>query len=121
MRRNRVTQKDILFLSVSMFVMVTVWVGFSLYHTWATSTISEDLQMQIIPIDPNFDTATIHTLEERENINPLFERTAQPEVASESAIIISPTPVASPSAQPTTTPTVVPTAEPEAEPEPTGL
>jgi len=102
MRRNRVTEKDILFLSISMFVMVCLWTGFNLFHAWVTSKISVDLQAQIAPIDPNFDTDTLHTLKTRDTIVPLFESSpritpVEPE-ASQSAIIApSPEPSLSPS------------------------
>lgn len=88
MRKNKVTQKDILSLSISMFILVVAWIGFNIYHTFATSTISTDLQMQITPISPNFDTDTIHKLKQRTKIDPLFESTQ----ASPSAPI-NPTPI----------------------------
>jgi len=99
MRKNRVTQRDILFLSLSLFILVTVWVAFNLYHAWVTSTISSDLQIQIIPIEPNFDTDTLHTLESRKKIVPLFS--SPTEQASESATI-SPIPTPSLAPQPPT-------------------
>ena len=75
MRSKRVTQKDILFLSISFFVIVALWVGSNLYHAYVTTTISEDLQMQIIPIDGTFDTQTIDTIRQRKKVLPLFDAT----------------------------------------------
>lgn len=98
MSRKSITQKDVLFLSISMFVIVALWVGFNIYHAWATSTISEDLQMQIIPIEASFDTDTLNNLKTREKIEPLIELSAQ----------VS----ASPAAEETTTITPTPTEEP---------
>ena len=66
-------QKDILFLFISTFILVVAWIGFNIYHKWATSTISADLQVQIKPIDPNFDTQTIEKLKTREQITPVYE------------------------------------------------
>ena len=68
MRKNKVTQRDILFVSVSMFAIVALWIGFNLYHSWVASTISEDLQIQIIPIAPKFDTQTLNDLKSRKKI-----------------------------------------------------
>lgn len=75
MRSSRITQKDVLFLSISFFVIIVAWIAFSLYHTYVTTTISEDLFLQITPINPKFDTATIKTLKSRQKIAPLFELT----------------------------------------------
>ena len=108
MRKKHITQLDILFLSVSLFVIVTMWIGFNLYHAWVTSTITEDLQVQIIPIAPKFDLVTLDKLKTREKIEPFFElgtiSTASPaatptpiveEVAEEEEEIldVAPTPI----------------------------
>ena len=81
MRSSRITQKDILFLSASFFAIVVAWIAFNLYHTYVTTTISEDLQMQIIPIGPKFDTETIDALKSREKINPLFQLSSDEEAS----------------------------------------
>ena len=103
-----------------MFVMVFVWIGFNIYHAWATSTISADLALQIVPIKPNFDINTIHVLKNRNSIAPLFDSatpvTETPE-ASPAATILLPalpiSPAASLSAEPSTlTPTINPTIQP---------
>src|ERR1041385_6278665 len=73
MRKKYITQTDILFLSISFFMIVFLWIGFNLYHAYATSTISKDLQMQIVPIAPKFDTATLDKLKTRQQIVPLLE------------------------------------------------
>ena len=77
-------QKDILFILISSFVVVVAWIGFNLYHIWATSTVSETIQMQLTPIDPVFDPAVIQQVKTREQIEPLFEKQTQPTVASAS-------------------------------------
>lgn len=66
-------QKDILYISISSFVLVLLWIGFSLYHAHVDSTITPTLQLQIEPIDPRFDTATIQELKERGGVVPVFE------------------------------------------------
>lgn len=78
MKKSR-AQKDILYISISSFVLVVLWIGFNLYHAHATSTIAPDLKLQIAPINPRFDTAIINKLKTREKIAPLYEaRDASP-------------------------------------------
>lgn len=76
-------QKEVLFLLVLLFIGVVGWVAFSLYHTWQTSTISNDLQVQIEPIPANFDTAVIQKLQQRTQITPAD--TIQGQVAAPSS------------------------------------
>ncbi|SRR6266581_3100847 len=89
MKNNKVTQKDVLYFTISLFLLVVAWIGFNLYHIWATSTINADLQMQIKPIDPSFDTVTIQNLKTREKIVPVNEITGTQQTISPS---VSPTP-----------------------------
>jgi hypothetical protein len=98
MRSKRVTEKDLLVLSISIFVVVVLWIGFNIYHAWATSTISEDLQLQIIPIEGKFDTQTLNKLKTRKKIEPIFELSGQsfqnpatPSAQISPTITISPT------------------------------
>jgi hypothetical protein len=66
-------QKDILFILISSFIVVVAWIGFNIYHIWATSTVSQNLQLELTPISPEFDQQTMQQLKTRENIQPLFE------------------------------------------------
>lgn len=66
-------RREILFLIISTFILVVVWVGFSVYHNAVTSTISQALSIQITPISPTFDMQTFEKLKEREKVSPLFE------------------------------------------------
>lgn len=99
---------DILFILISSFIVVVAWIGFNLYHIFITSTISEEVQVRLTPIDGTFDTATIQSLKARQQINPAFERQV---TASQSA----PTPSGEPSiAEPSV---ITPSIEaPETEP-----
>jgi hypothetical protein len=107
-------QKDILFVLISSFILVVLWIGFNIYHIWVTSTISEDLQLKLTPIVGSFDTATIQKLKNRVQIEPAYERQASaktetisptptlpitPEAATTSASIIAPEPTISRSGQ----------------------
>jgi hypothetical protein len=88
MKKNK-AQKDILYIAISSFILVVLWIGFNLYHAHATSTIEPVLQLQIKPIDPSFDTAVIQKLKSRQNIQPVYELNNASSTAS-----ISPTPTA---------------------------
>jgi len=71
-------QKDIILLVVPLFFLVLVWIIFSVYHNSVSSTVSESLNIQIMPIDGRFDENTINELKERENLLPIFEATSSP-------------------------------------------
>lgn len=75
MKTKIITQRDILLLAFSFFIVVFAWIGFNLYHIWATSTISEDLQKQVKPISGTFDTQTINELKNRQQVEPVFTTT----------------------------------------------
>ena len=88
-------QKDILFIIVSAFFVIIAWIAFEIYHNSVTSTISEKLTSQVIPIKAEFDSKTIENIRSREKIEPLYR-------ASEE---LTPAPSASP------TPTLKPLEE----------
>lgn len=66
-------RKDILIILVLLFVFVVAWVGGSIYHSIATSTISKTTNQDISPINPTFDIKTVSRLKLRLKINPSFE------------------------------------------------
>lgn len=90
-------QNDILFITVSSFLLVIMYIGFSIYDNSVTSTIPDDANIQIIPISQTFDEKTISDLKKRINVTPIFQ-VGQP----------TPTPIATATATPTSTP--IPTA-----------
>src|SRR3954465_4370351 len=71
MKKKGITRKDILSFSILTFVVVCAWIGFTIYHTIVTSTITEDLQMAISPITPSFDMDTLKQLKTRQRIEPI--------------------------------------------------
>lgn len=73
-KKKRNIRLDILFVLISSFIVVVAWVSFNLYHIWVTSTVGEEIQMQLTPIDPQFDPTTIQQLRTREQVNPLFDK-----------------------------------------------
>lgn len=64
--------KEVLFIAISSFLLTIIWVVSNVYHAYATSTIDELLQVQIIPIPAEFDEATIARMKQREKIAPDF-------------------------------------------------
>jgi hypothetical protein len=78
-------QRDILMIIVPLFILTVLWVMFTIYHNYTTSTIQDPLSIQIIPIDGNFDTKTLDKLKQRQNIQPDYEATV-------SSVDLSPTP-----------------------------
>jgi len=98
-KRNNM-QKDILFIFISSFIVVVAWIGFNLYHIWATSTVTPDLQLELTPISPVFDPTTMQQLTTRENIEPLFESQKNPNTLSPTPIVNTPVPSQNPLVSP---------------------
>jgi hypothetical protein len=57
--------KNILYLSIFTFIVILSWIAFGVYHNHTTTTISNDAQILITPIEPNFDNATIDRIRQR--------------------------------------------------------
>jgi|SRR5579872_4779961 len=85
------TQRDLVILLFITFIAVAVWVGINVYHNLNSSTIDQQLNIQVAPISGQFDTTTLNNLKNRQDVQPLYD-----------AITVTPTP----SISPTTTPTV---------------
>lgn len=121
MKGHKVTQKDILYLTASLFFIVIVWVASNIYHAAVTSQISENLQMQIIPIEATFDTETIQKLKTRREISPNFETTTPTQASPPAAIIPTAEPITTitPTEGPLPTEAILPTETPLPTEEPT--
>lgn len=78
-------QKDIIILLVPAAIVILIWVVFSIYHNSVASTIPPVLNIQISPINPIFDTATISKLKQREKVTPIYEMTPSGSPAPESS------------------------------------
>ena len=72
MKKHR-AQKDILYISISIFVVAVAWIASNIYHSYTTSQISQEIQLQLDPIDPTFDQATIDKLKTRKKVVPVYE------------------------------------------------
>lgn len=93
-------QKDLLLLVGSFFFLVLLYIGFSIYHNSVSSTIPEELNVQIVPISPVFDEKTISDLKKRTNVTPIYQISGQ---------AASPTPTPLPSQSPTASNAASPT------------
>ena len=92
-------KNDVLMILVPSLIFVLAWIGFSLIHNIATSTISETLDTQITAITPSFNTNTIAALKQRKNVAPIYQITVPIE-----NIVVPATPSAT---TPTPTPTTI--------------
>ncbi|MBI2613850.1 MAG: hypothetical protein HYW62_03680 [Candidatus Levybacteria bacterium] len=66
-------RKDFLIILVLLFIFVIAWIAGNIYHSIATSTISNTTNQDISPISPAFDTKTVDKLRQRQKVNPVFE------------------------------------------------
>jgi hypothetical protein len=101
MKKNK-AQKDILYISISSFILVVLWIAFNLYHAYVTSTITPELQSQIQQINPNFDLETVQKLKTRQRVNPAYEFNPASNEAT-----ITPEPAVEAVPGPATTPTII--------------
>jgi len=94
-------KNDILILLIPSFLIVMFWVGFNIYHNYITSTIPEELSIQITPISPDFDTKTIENIKKRNSVEPFYGATpsAQTENNNVSAQVQEEIPISTPSGE----------------------
>ena len=71
-------KNDFMFLLIAIFVLVFAWIIFNIYHMTVSSTMSESQVVQIIPINPDFDTSTIEKLKKRSKVIPILEAPSNP-------------------------------------------
>ena len=83
-------KQDLLLILIPTFICVVAWIGFNIYHSAVTSTISPQEISQIAPINPDFDTKTITELKKRERVEPVLMATPS------STILPTPTPISPP-------------------------
>lgn len=111
--------KEIVLILSFAFILIVCWIGFNIYHSRITSTISESENVRILPINPNFDTNTIDKLKQRQKVPASFESIKETvknettifpsaqESTNSSQFLPSPTPIIiTPSESPTATPTI---------------
>lgn len=91
-------RKDILIILIPSLIVVILWVVFSVFHNYINSTIPNDINMQILSINPDFDTDTISKIKSRSVVDPIytFEQTSIKEAS------LDETPSPTPSIKPPT-------------------
>ncbi len=93
-------QKEIVRIVISIFILVVIYIGFSIYHNSVTSTITDALSIQIQPIAGSFDAQALDSIKKRVNIQPSLQNQIQPSISPK--LSTTPTPQASiPSPTPT--------------------
>lgn len=85
-------QQEVLFLLGSAVIIVFVWIAFTIIHNSLTSTISENINQIIVPIDPTFDAKTVDLMTKRSQIIPLYK--IQP--PTQNSIVVSSSPQSQP-------------------------
>jgi len=80
-------KQEILTILIPTFICIIAWIGFNIYHSAVTSTITSEESIQILPISATFNTNVIEELKKRERVEPFFKN------SSNSAVILrTPTP-----------------------------
>lgn len=102
-------QKDFLIILIPAFIITILWVTFSIYHNYSTSTITDPLTIQIIPISGSFDTNAISKIKSRQSVNPLFDSQIQGDIISPTPTPIEPIPTGENGLSPTPTSSITPT------------
>lgn len=80
-------RKDVLLLLLSGFIVIIAWVGFSIYRSFITSTITEPVEQQVRFIPGNFDMASIEKLKSRKKTQVDFS-SLKTQAASNAANIV---------------------------------
>ena len=116
-------QKDFLIILIPALILTILWVVFSIYHNYVTSTIKDPLTFQTIPIDGKFDKLTIENIKTRQRVDPLYELLTLPSTDSstndEEIIDTQETTTTTEEITPTPTDTQEPTPSPTEEITPT--
>lgn len=61
--------KGLLYIAILTTAVMASWVGFSIYHGLATSTINTATSIKITPIPAKFDTQTIDMLKTKKTVD----------------------------------------------------
>ena len=70
-------RRDMLLLSIFTLVTTAGWIIFDVYHSFVTSTISEEVEQQIAPITHTFEQSVIDRIKNRLPIEPLTVETIE--------------------------------------------
>lgn len=70
-------QSDFLFIIIPSFVVILLWIVFTIFRSATSSTISETHSLLIQPISPNLDVSVITQLNKRKKISPNLDEVIQ--------------------------------------------
>lgn len=76
--------RSLLYLAILTAITVAAWVGFSVYHSYSTSTIDDATSIIITPIPGEFDKEVIESIKNKRKVEVDL---------NEQKIVISPTPI----------------------------
>jgi hypothetical protein len=68
-----IKEKNLIYLLISSTIVTIAWISFTLYHAISASTIDEHLGIQIQPIPPQFNPASIQRIIQRSETPPTYE------------------------------------------------
>jgi hypothetical protein len=72
-------RRDILTILIPSLIIVVLWVLFSIYDNFVSSTIPNTVSAQIQSITPNFDQQAIDSINKRNAISPIYSVSAKKE------------------------------------------
>ncbi len=105
--------KNLVYIAVFTLFVSSLWVGLSIYHNFSSTTISKDLDIQIVPIADSFDMSAVNILKKKQLIEVNLAQTVSSPSAkitpSPAANIITPSPQAKLTPALTATPSISPT------------
>jgi hypothetical protein len=101
---NSKRQNDIFYILVPSFVLILLWIVFTIYRSAISSTLTQTQVTLLKPLSPTFDITVIEQLKKRQRIEPNLSQEIVPEdtndtTASGEASFTPPVPLASDSAQ----------------------
>lgn len=87
--------KNVILFSIVTFIMVIIWIGFSVHHNQTSTTVTPNIASQIDPIVARFDTKTLESLRTRKPVVVSLQQNIQilgsvPLLSSQSAQIVVP-------------------------------
>ncbi len=97
-------QTDFLFIIIPTFIVILLWITFTIFQKATSTTITKTQTSLLKPISPTFDTSVVALLNRREKVTPNLEEvvgtTPTPVASSSSPVLtIPPTPTATSTAQ----------------------
>lgn len=61
--------KNLVYFSIFTTFVVLVWISLTIYHSFTSSTITQDVNIQITPLNPTFNIGVISGLSAREKLS----------------------------------------------------